>query len=94
MKTVKIIVEEEIRYRDEIIVEVPDAISEDELKNIISITEKECFDCSSKDVAYLLNNRHGFNIVSKTDNFPDSSDSSKLEIVGFFKIEENTTSKR
>lgn len=79
MPKVKLTVEERLVYVNEIVVEKPEGIPDEEFKAILNKVERTCDD--TRDVVWALKHRHGLKIVSVTNNFPDSPDVDELEIV-------------
>ncbi|MBX9158672.1 hypothetical protein [Bacillus cereus] len=84
MAKVVISVEETIKYRSDITVEVPDGLSEKELNSILDkVEDKHKYDGGAKDIAHTLKQNHGFNVVEVASGFPDSPSSSESEIEDF-----------
>ncbi|HHY72670.1 MAG TPA: hypothetical protein GX497_05500 [Bacillus bacterium] len=81
MKKVELTIEENIKYRGEVIIKQPNTMNDDELEEIVRKVEKECKYDSAKDVAYVLENTYGINVLEVSSGFPDSPDDSELEIV-------------
>lgn len=60
MAKVTLEIEETLKFVDEIVVEVPETLTEDQLQDVLNKLERECGDASSKDVAFSLKEKYGF----------------------------------
>jgi hypothetical protein len=86
---VRITVEETLKYTDEIVVEQPNTMDDEEFEEILQRAERSIgYDGSAKDLAYVLKEKYGIKVIIQSDNFPDSPDSSELEIVDVMNVRE------
>ena len=77
---VKITLQEKVTYTNEIIVKLPEFMSDEEFEEIIGKVEMECRSNSAKEVASILKNRYGIEIMELSSNFPENPDFSLIEI--------------
>lgn len=82
MKNVTITIEEKRRYEDKITIQVPNAMTREELIGILDKLEGEYHSDTSKDVARALKEKHCFTIVEQSYSFPDDPYDQELEING------------
>ncbi|EJR25252.1 MULTISPECIES: hypothetical protein [Bacillus cereus group] len=94
MAKVTLEIEETLKFVDEIVVEVPETLTEDQLQDVLNKLERECGDASSKDVAFSLKEKYGFQIVGQSYSFPDAPSSHELEIVAANYESENSAKKQ
>ncbi|MFV1457593.1 hypothetical protein [Bacillus mycoides] len=84
MAKVEISVEETIKYRSTITVEVSDNLSGNDLNEILDkVEEKHKYDGGAKDIAHTLSRSHGIHVVYIASGFPESPSSSEVEIEDF-----------
>ena len=84
MVKVRMSVEETVKYRSVITVEVPDGLGGEEMNKILDKVEsKHKYDGGAKDIAHTLKNSHGFEVVEVDSGFPDSPSGSEVEIEDF-----------
>jgi hypothetical protein len=89
MSKVTITVEEKVIYIEEITVEQPETMEDEQFEEILGRVEGNCrYDGSSGDIAYLLENRFGLKVLDLTRQFPESPHGHELEIIDVRNVKE------
>jgi hypothetical protein len=84
---VRITVEETLRYQEEIIVEQPENMTDEEFENILEEAERRNRDGTTGDLAFELE-EYGLKIVDYSKSFPDSPRDVDLEVIDVTNVKE------
>ncbi|MFC7800779.1 hypothetical protein ACFUUW_18015, partial [Bacillus subtilis] len=73
--------EDTFTYREEIGFELPEGMSKEEFEKHLDLAKREYPDYISKDLASLMERKHGVKPIWKGQNFPEQSESSECELL-------------
>ncbi|KRT87101.1 MULTISPECIES: hypothetical protein [Bacillus] len=68
-------------YREEIGFDLPDGMTKDEFEKLLDKAKRENPDYISKDLASIMERKHGVKLIWKGQNFPEQSESSECEVL-------------
>lgn len=79
-------IEETVMYQEEVVLNIPENVSEEEFSKMLEELKKRTHVDSAKDIVHALKKEYGFVIEKQTNHFPDESSNHELEI-GYIKYE-------
>jgi hypothetical protein len=80
MKKVTVKIEDTIKYIEEITVEIPDDMTDNDVYELAQRAVEKYPDGSAKDVAQVLESDNGLKVVEQSNNFPNDPQSSDLYV--------------
>ncbi|MDQ0254904.1 hypothetical protein J2S74_002286 [Evansella vedderi] len=84
---VGIYVEQKVVFRSDVIVEQPESMSDRVFESIIGKVER--FNEDIRDFTQILESEHGIKVLKVSSGFPDSPDTSEIEIIDVRNIKED-----